>query len=122
MTVTRWRGLADNVASSVKKGDPLLVFGRMRVRRWDRADREGSTVEIDAYSIGHDMTRGTSAFLKHKETQPEQAQTDEQANQVRWNVEEEGLNVERAVAAWGDDLGDVQYSAPGGAAALITRF
>lgn len=97
VTVTCWRGLADNVASSVKKGDPLLVAGRMRVRQWDRADREGSTVEIEASGIGHDLSRGTSAFLRHKEPQPERVDGDEQANQVRWNVEDEGLTVERAV-------------------------
>jgi single-stranded DNA-binding protein len=97
VTITCWRGLADNVASSVKKGDPLLVAGRMRVRHWDRADREGSTVEIEASGIGHDLSRGTSAFLRHKEPQPERVDGDEQANQVRWNVEDEGLTVERAV-------------------------
>jgi single-stranded DNA-binding protein len=97
VTVTCWRGLADNVSSSVKKGDPVLVAGRMRVRPWDTADREGSTVEIEANSIGHDLSRGTSSFRKHKDAEPERAEGDEQLKQVRWHVEEQSRSAERAV-------------------------
>jgi single-strand DNA-binding protein len=97
VTVTCWRGLADNVSSSVKKGDPVLVAGRMRVRQWDTADREGSTVEIEANSIGHDLSRGTSSFRKHKDAEPERAEGDEQLKQVRWHVEEQSRSAERAV-------------------------
>jgi single-strand DNA-binding protein len=97
VTVTCWRGLADNVSSSVKRGDPLLVAGRMRVRPWDTADREGSTVEIEAYSIGHDLSRGTSAFRKHKDAEPQRTDGDEQLKQVRWHVEEQSRSAERAV-------------------------
>ena len=97
VTVTCWRGLADNVSSSVKKGDPVLVAGRMRVRQWDTADREGSTVELEANSIGHDLSRGTSAFRKHKEAEHERAEGDEQLKQVRWHVEEQSRSAERAV-------------------------
>jgi len=97
VTVTCWRGLADNVASSVKKGDPVVVAGRMRVRQWDTADREGSTVEIEANSVGHDLSRGTSTFRKHREAEPERAEGDEQLKQVRWHVEEQSRSAERAV-------------------------
>jgi single-strand DNA-binding protein len=97
VTVTCWRGLADNVSSSVKRGDPLLVVGRMRVRPWDTADREGSTVEIEANSIGHDLSRGTSAFRKHRDAEPERTDGDEQLKQVRWHVEEQSRSAERAV-------------------------
>jgi len=97
VTVTCWRGLADNVSSSVKRGDPLMVAGRMRVRSWDTADREGSTVEIEATSVGHDLSRGTSAFRKHKDAEPERTEGDEQLKQVRWHVEEQSRSAERAV-------------------------
>jgi single-strand DNA-binding protein len=97
VTVTCWRNLADNVSSSVKKGDPLLVFGRMRVRPWDTADRAGATVEIDAYAVGHDMNRGTSAFRSNKEVESARSETDEGLKQVHWHVEEQSRGVERAV-------------------------
>lgn len=83
-TVCAWRGLAANVAGSVSVGDPLVVHGRLRVREGDRgADgpdgayaaygeaREGprdgprrTFVDIDAVAVGHDLTRGTSAFRR----------------------------------------------------------
>jgi single-strand DNA-binding protein len=69
----------------------------MRVRQWDTADRDGSTVEIEASSVGHDLSRGTSAFRKHKEAEPERAEGDEQLKQVRWHVEEQSRSAERAV-------------------------
>ncbi|KAA6224246.1 single-stranded DNA-binding protein [Streptomyces albofaciens JCM 4342] len=67
-TVRAWRALADNVAASVSRGEPLVVHGRMRV--WDRElpeDKGGQrrvSVEVDAVAVGHDLTRGTSAFRR----------------------------------------------------------
>lgn len=62
VTVLAWRGLASNVVSSLEKGDPVLVSGRLRVREWEDEGKRRSVVEIDARAIGHDLGRGTSAF------------------------------------------------------------
>lgn len=62
--VTSWRGLAENVGSSVKKGDPVLVVGKLRVREWSKDEKSGTSVEIEAASIGHDLSRGRSAFTR----------------------------------------------------------
>jgi single-strand DNA-binding protein len=62
--VTSWRGLAENVGSSVKKGDPVLVVGKLRVREWSKDEKSGTSVEIEAASIGHDLSRGSSAFTR----------------------------------------------------------
>ena len=67
MTVTCWRSLATNVASCLRKGDPVVVKGRMRVRKFD--DKEGNPrieVEVDASTLGHDLTRGVAHFLRTK--------------------------------------------------------
>ena len=60
-----FRGLADNVASSLGKGDPVVVQGRLRTRSW--TDTDGVVHErlvVEATTIGHDLNRGTSAFRK----------------------------------------------------------
>jgi single-strand DNA-binding protein len=60
-----FRGLADNVASSLGKGEPILVQGRLRTRSW--TDTNGVLHErlvIDATAVGHDLNRGTSAFRR----------------------------------------------------------
>lgn len=63
--VTCSRSLADHVKSSIGKGDPVIVVGRLRTTRW--TDNQGVDQErmiIEATSIGHDLSRGTSAFRK----------------------------------------------------------
>lgn len=38
LNVACWRWLGDNVAASVKKGDPLVVSGRLRMRSYTGKD------------------------------------------------------------------------------------
>jgi len=63
-TISAFRALAENSAVSVVKGDRVIVSGRLRIRDWENTDRSGTTVEIEADSIGHDLTWGTSAFTR----------------------------------------------------------
>ena len=69
-TVNCWRGLADNVAASMGKGDPVMVIGRLRTRDWERGDKRGMSVEIEAASVGHDLCRGVSTFDRVRRTPP----------------------------------------------------
>lgn len=63
--VTAFRTIGANVWKSLKRGDPVLVYGRQRVNQFVRADNSvGTAVEIDAYHVGHDLGRGTSAFAR----------------------------------------------------------
>jgi single-strand DNA-binding protein len=64
-TVSAFRGLADNVKASVNKGERLIVTGRLRIRDWETEDRKGTDVEIEADAIGHDLTWGTTQFVKN---------------------------------------------------------
>jgi single-stranded DNA-binding protein len=65
VTVFCWRGLAENVAMCVRKGDPVLVKGKLQVRPY--ADKDGAkrvAVEVEASSIGHDLNRGVAMFQR----------------------------------------------------------
>ncbi len=64
VNVTAFRSLGVNLANSLKKGEPVIVYGRMRINQWDNGERSGTTVEIDAYNVGHDLTWGQSEFTK----------------------------------------------------------
>jgi single-strand DNA-binding protein len=65
VNVTAFRALGVNVAASLHKGDPVVVYGRMRVNQWMRSDNTpATTVEIDAYNVGHDLSYGTTEFTK----------------------------------------------------------
>ena len=63
-TVTAFRQLAINSAGSVAKGDGVIVSGKLRVRDWDNGERAGTSVEIEADGLGHDMSWGSSVFTR----------------------------------------------------------
>ena len=63
-TVTAFRHLAANVIGSVLKGQRIIVVGALRIRNWDAGERSGTTVEVDADAIGHDLGFGTTAFTR----------------------------------------------------------
>ena len=64
-TVKAYRRLAQNIATPIEKGQPLVVSGRQRISRWNREDgTQGTTVEVDALGIGHDLNYGTSTFAR----------------------------------------------------------
>lgn len=73
-TITSFRQLAINVSESINKGDRIMVTGKLRVRDWDNGERSGTSVEIDADAIGHDLSWGTGTFVRTilvRETTPE---------------------------------------------------
>ncbi|MFE7839288.1 single-stranded DNA-binding protein [Streptomyces sp. NPDC057474] len=63
-TVWARRTLAANVASSVALGDPVVVQGRLKVRTEQRDGQSWVSADVDAVTIGHDLSRGTSAFRR----------------------------------------------------------
>lgn len=63
-TVKAWEALGVNAAASLRKGERVIVTGRLRVRRWENDDRRGTEVEINASALGHDLKWGTAAFRR----------------------------------------------------------
>jgi single-strand DNA-binding protein len=61
-SVVCWRHVAENCAVSLHKGDPVVIVGRLSLREWEQDGRTGSTLDLTADVIGHDLTRGTAAF------------------------------------------------------------
>ncbi|HZJ04694.1 MAG TPA: single-stranded DNA-binding protein [Nocardioidaceae bacterium] len=63
-SVSAWRALADNIRDSVNKGDAVVVHGRLRSEAWQRDDQLVNTLVVEASFVGHDLSRGTSVFLR----------------------------------------------------------
>ena len=64
-TVTVWRTLADHVRQSIRKGDPVIVSGRLRTETWTPEEGTPSTTMlVDATLVGHDLTRGCSHWWR----------------------------------------------------------
>jgi len=63
-TITAFRNLAAHVSASVHKGERVLVTGRLRIREWQTDERAGTTVDVEADAIGHDLAWGTSSYSR----------------------------------------------------------
>ena len=68
-TVNCWRTLAKNVFASVHRGDPVVVQGLLRVRKWENQGVTGTSIEIDAQAVGFDLNRGSAVFSRAKREQ-----------------------------------------------------
>ncbi len=70
--VSAFRALGVNVRHSLHKGEPVTVYGRLRINQFTRADgSHGTTAEIDAYAVGHDLSFGTTRFVRVTRPQAE---------------------------------------------------
>ena len=63
-TITVFRQLAINASTSVSKGERIIAMGKLRIRDWDNGERAGTSVEIEAEHLGHDLFWGTSSFTR----------------------------------------------------------
>ena len=63
-TITVFRQLAINASTSVSKGERIIAKGKLRIRDWDNGERAGTSVEIEAEHLGHDLFWGTSSFTR----------------------------------------------------------
>lgn len=62
-TVRIFNDAATTVARSIKKGQPVIVEGRMRTSEWvDKEDKPRTTLQVDANVVGHDLTLGIASF------------------------------------------------------------
>jgi single-strand DNA-binding protein len=64
VTVTCWRAMGENVAQSLRKGQPVVVQGRFCQREWERDETLRTSYELEATAIGHDLSRGIAQFEK----------------------------------------------------------
>lgn len=102
-SVTAWRHLAENIRDSVRKGDAVVVHGRLRTDSWTREDGEvTSTLQIEASLVGHDLTRGTSLFSRtpRPEQRPE-SEVDAEAEALARQVP---ADLPAQVDSWGNAL------------------
>lgn len=63
-TVSAFRQLAVHALESLHKGQRVIVTGKLKVRTWENASGKGTSVDIDAEGIGHDLLWGTTDFRK----------------------------------------------------------
>ena len=63
--ITCWRRLAENVVGSLRRGDAIIVTGRLRPTEW--IDKNGvvqRSDEVDAITVGPDLSRGRAYVMR----------------------------------------------------------
>ncbi len=63
-TVQGYRQLAGNIGCSIKKGQRVIVVGRLKMRSWEKDGRVYHDAEINADSVGHDLMWGSANFTR----------------------------------------------------------
>ncbi|MFC0547730.1 single-stranded DNA-binding protein [Kutzneria chonburiensis] len=53
--VSGWRRLANGAAASLKKGDPVIVTGKLRVDQYEKDGEKRTLVKVDASAIGPNL-------------------------------------------------------------------
>lgn len=64
VSVSCWRQLALNVVDSLRRGDPIVVSGRLSTKEYEKDGQKRSSLELEATAVGHDLARGTSDFRR----------------------------------------------------------
>lgn len=109
-TVNCFRALAHNSARSLHVGQPVLVTGRLKVKQFERSDgSQGTSIEIDASSIGHDLNFGIARFERVSDRRPEAGDGDRSLEQ---QVEGERQRVQTQVPTSQVSAGDTRPEVP----------
>ncbi|WP_163507320.1 single-stranded DNA-binding protein [Fodinicola acaciae] len=72
LRVNCWHQMAKNVAASLVKGDPVVVYGRFLVRQYEVEGQRRTSNEIEAISVGPNLQFGQCRFSKEPAGPPEQ--------------------------------------------------
>ncbi len=59
-----WGRLATGVQDSVRRGDPVLVTGRLETTSWLKDGQKHTRDQLVASVVGHDLSKGTSSFRR----------------------------------------------------------
>lgn len=103
LSVQCWRSLALHVYESLKRGDPIVVIGKLKTQEWVRDGVRNSRFVLEATAVGHDLTRGVSSFTKTARIADSVPDHNQAAVQAAHEVEEGavGLTAESASFAVG---------------------
>src|SRR5689334_11504157 len=107
LRVVAWRRLAENVASSVAVGDPVIISGRVYTRDWkDENGNPRISYEMEAYAVGLDLARGRCRFYRSKTGQGVALLEDGVADAIVAGLPSLPVNDDEAPIAFGDGVPD----------------
>ncbi len=76
-TVKVWRNVARNVAESFRKGEPVVVTGRLSTDEWAGPEGPRTSLVIEATALGHDLVFGATRFVRITSSSAEHDEPDD---------------------------------------------
>ncbi|WP_097994105.1 single-stranded DNA-binding protein [Streptomyces sp. f51] len=69
LSVSVWRQQAENVAESIKRGDRVIVVGRLGQRQYEKDGERKSSYEVQAEDVGPALKNATAQVAKNGQQQ-----------------------------------------------------
>ncbi len=95
-SVSTFRHVADHAYASISRGDPVIVIGRMVQRNWEANGRTGTSMDIEAETVGLDLRWGTGSIQRR-------GKSDEEGDAAAAAEGVDAASDEGAMALAGDD-------------------
>jgi single-strand DNA-binding protein len=109
-SIEAWGRFAEHVAASLRKGDVVIVLGKLKVDQWESGDKRGTSVKIRAEHVGHSLRVGPS--IKERRVAPPQDQDDPGYPQERQQeLAHAGADHAAGQAAWSNPGAAVHHAA-----------
>lgn len=67
-SIEAWGRFSEHVSASLRKGDVVIVLGKLKIDQWESGDKRGTSVKIRAEHVGHSLKVGPST--KERRTAP----------------------------------------------------
>ncbi|MGZ0710695.1 single-stranded DNA-binding protein (plasmid) [Coraliomargarita sp. W4R53] len=62
--VSAFRALGEHAFASLRKGHPVIVSGKLKLREWESASGKGMSADIEADAVGHDLRWGSTIYTR----------------------------------------------------------
>lgn len=75
LSVSVWRQQAENVAESIRRGDRVIVYGRLGQRQFEKDGERKSSYEIQAEDVGPALKNASAQVTKNSAQNGQQPRT-----------------------------------------------
>ena len=102
-TVSAFRSLGEHAYASLHQGDRVIVTGRLRLRNWDNGTRSGTSADIDADAVGHDLLWGTTTYTRDGDDRADRREEPAAQPETVAQTDADGWTIPAAAALVGAD-------------------
>ncbi|MEU5136716.1 single-stranded DNA-binding protein [Streptomyces californicus] len=98
--VSAWRQQAENVAESIRRGDRVIIVGRLTQRQYEKDGERRSSYEIQADEVAPSLRNASAAVTKNSQNGAQNGQ------QYRQQGQSQGYGQQAAQQPYGAPQGD----------------